>query len=70
MGDFLACVKTRQRPFRDVERAHNTAATCHLANIAFQIKRRFKFNPVTEQIVGDEQANRLLDRPMRGPWAL
>jgi hypothetical protein len=69
-GDFLHCVKTRERPFRDIELAHRTVATCHLANIAFWTGRAFKFDPVKEVIVGDEEVNRWVDRPMRAPWVL
>ena len=69
-GDFLHCVKTRERPFRDIEIAHRTVATCHLANIAFWTGRAFKFDPVKEVIVGDDEANRWVDRPMRAPWVL
>jgi len=69
-GDFLQCVKTRQRPFRDIEIAHRTVATCHLANIAFWTRRAFKFDPVKEEIIGDDEANRWIDRPKREPWVL
>jgi hypothetical protein len=69
-GDFLHCVKTRQRPFRDIEIAHRTVATCHLANIAFWLGRPIKFDPVNEVIVGDEEANRWINRPKRAPWVL
>jgi hypothetical protein len=69
-GDFLQCVKTRQRPFRDIEIAHRTVATCHLANIAFWTGRAIKFDPVKEEIIGDEAANRWINRPKREPWVL
>jgi hypothetical protein len=69
-GDFLHCVKTRQRPFRDIEIAHRTVATCHLANIAFWSGRAFRFDPVKEEIVGDQALNRWIDRPRRAPWIL
>lgn len=69
-GDFLHCVKTRERPFRDIEIAHRTVATCHLANIAFWSGRAFKFDPVKEVIIGDDELNRWVDRPMRAPWVL
>lgn len=69
-GDFLHCVKTRQQPFRDIEIAHRTVATCHLANIAFWTGRAFRFDPVTEEIVGDDEANRWIDRPKREPWVV
>ena len=45
-------------------------ATCHLANIAFWSGRAFKFDPVKEEIVGDEELNRWIDRPKRAPWVL
>ena len=69
-GDFLYCGKTRERPFRDIEIAHRTVATCHLANIAFWLNRAFKFDPVKEVIVGDDEANRWVNRPKRAPWRL
>jgi len=69
-GDFVHCVLTRQRPFRDIELAHRTVATCHLANIAFWLKRPFKFDPEKEEIIGDPEANRWVDRPKRQPWTL
>lgn len=29
-GDFLHCVRTREKPFRDIEIAHRAATVCHL----------------------------------------
>jgi hypothetical protein len=29
-----------------------------------------RMDPVTEQIIGDEEANRLVNQPMRAPWRL
>ena len=69
-GDFLHCVRTRERPFRDIERGHRTATVAHLGNIAYWLKRPLKWDPVKEEIPGDPEANRWLDRPMREPWAL
>ncbi|MEZ0265048.1 MAG: hypothetical protein ACAI43_09995 [Phycisphaerae bacterium] len=42
----------------------------HLTNLAIRTGRKLKFDPVTEQIVGDEEANRLINPPMRAPWHL
>lgn len=69
-GDFLHCVKTRERPFRDIEVAHRAVSVCHLGNIAYWLNRPLKWNPVTEEIIGDPEASRWLDRPMRGSWTL
>jgi Oxidoreductase family, C-terminal alpha/beta domain/Oxidoreductase family, NAD-binding Rossmann fold len=69
-GDFLECVKTREKPFRDIESAVNTAALAHLGNIAYQLKRSLKWNSAAQEFVGDAEANRLVDRARREPWQL
>ncbi len=69
-GDFLHCVKSRQRPFRDIEIGHRTVTVCHLGNIAYWLNRPLKWDPVKEEIIGDEEASRWLSRPMRAPWHL
>jgi hypothetical protein len=69
-GDFLHCVRTRQHPFRDIAIAHRTVTLCHLGNIATWLGRPLKWDPVKEQIIGDEEASRWLDRPRHGQWQL
>jgi len=69
-GDFLHCVKSRQRPFRDIESAHRTCTVCHLGNIAYWLNRPLRWDPVREEIIGDPEAARWLDRPKRAPWTL
>ncbi len=69
-GDFLHCVKTRERPFRDVEIAHRACTVCHLGNIAYWLNRPLRWDPQREEIVGDAEASRWLDRPKREPWTL
>ena len=69
-GDFLHCVRTRERPFRDIELAHRTATHAHLGNIAYWLKRPIKWDPEKEEIIGDAEASRWLDRPKREPWTL
>ncbi|MHC4309000.1 MAG: hypothetical protein ACYSSN_03565 [Planctomycetota bacterium] len=32
--------------------------------------RKIHFDPVKEEIIGDEEANRLVNPPMRAPWHL
>jgi predicted dehydrogenase len=69
-GDFLYCVKTRQRPFRDIAVAHRTVTVCHLGNIAYWLNRPIKWDPVKEEIIGDFEASQWLSRPKRAPWHL
>jgi len=69
-GDFIECVKTREKPFRDIEFAAHTAAVCHLGLIAYELKRSLKWDEAKQEFPGDEEANRLVLRPMRQPWRI
>jgi hypothetical protein len=69
-GDFIHCVKTREKPFRDIERAVNTCVLAHLGNTAYQLKRSLKWDTAAQQFVDDADANRMLDRGRREPWQL
>ena len=69
-GDFIECVKTREKPFRDIELAVNTAVVCHLGVIAYELKRTLKWDAAKQEFPGDEEANRYLDRARREPWQL
>jgi predicted dehydrogenase len=42
----------------------------HLANVAIRTGRKLRFDPVKQRFIGDEEANRLADQPMRAPWHL
>ena len=68
--DFVHCVKTRQRPFRDVEYSHRTASLCHLGNIAIKLNRPLDWDPVKEDFIGDKEASSYVDRARRGPWQI
>jgi len=68
--DFPTAIRTRQRPGGHAEAAHRSAAIMHLANIAIRVGRKIRFDPVTEQVIGDDEANRLVNPPMRAPWHL
>ncbi len=68
--NWLHCLRTRGKPICDVAIGHRSATVCHLGNIAYWLKRPLKWDPVAERFQGDEEANRLLQRPMRYPWHL
>jgi predicted dehydrogenase len=67
--NFLDCVKSREDPIEPVETGHRTSMLCHLGNIAMRLKRKIKFDPQAEQIVGDDTAAAMLARPLRAPWS-
>jgi predicted dehydrogenase len=63
-------VKTRKRCGAHAEAAHRTASLMHLTNISIRVGRKLRYDPVAEQIIGDDEANRLVNQPMRAPWHL
>ena len=68
--DWFNCIKTRQKPICDVEIGCRSVSVCHLGNIAYWTGRSLKWDPANEVFIGDDEANRWLDRPMRAPWRL
>jgi predicted dehydrogenase len=69
-GDFIDCVKTRERPFRDIELAVNTVMLSHLGIIAYTLQRSLKWDAKKQEFPGDDEANRFVDRARREPWQL
>jgi hypothetical protein len=70
LRSFAEAVKSRQPAGGNAEAAHRTATIFHLANIAIRVGRKLRFDPAKEVIAGDEEANRLVNQPMRAPWHL
>ncbi|MCE9556964.1 MAG: Gfo/Idh/MocA family oxidoreductase [Planctomycetes bacterium] len=70
MQDWLDCIRTRKLPAADVEIGHRSVTICHLANITRAVGRRLRWDPTKEQFAGDEEANRLVDRPRRKGYEL
>ena len=70
IGDFLYCVRTREKPFRDIQFAVNTMSLCHLGTIAYRLQRSLKWDAAKLTFPGDAEANRFIDRARRQPWQL
>ena len=65
---FLDCVKTREQTNANAEVAHRSISVCHVANLVKRLGRPLKWDPVKEQVIGDDEANRMLTRAYREPW--
>ncbi len=68
--NFVQCVTSRAVPTADVEIGHRSVVACHLANIAVRLRRRVRWDPATETIAGDAEAQALVGRAYRAPWSL
>jgi predicted dehydrogenase len=70
LKNFFECLRTRNLPNADVEIGHRSTTVCHLVNICRDVKRKLTWDPVKEQFVGDEEANKMLSRPRRKGYEL
>jgi predicted dehydrogenase len=66
--NFLDCVKSRKPPLSDLESGHRVGTVCHLANLSLRLGRKLRWDAAKEEIVGDPEASRMLERPYRKPW--
>ena len=67
-NNWIECIKTRKQPICPAEIGHRTATICHLSGIAERLKRPIKWDPAREEIIGDPDAGRWMDRPRRAPY--
>lgn len=58
------------RPAVDIEIAHHTATLCNLGNMSMLLGRKLVWDGDKKEIIGDEQANRMLSKPQRYPYCL
>jgi hypothetical protein len=66
--NFYDCLKSRQQTISDIETGHRSSASAILSNIAYRTGRKIVWDSAKEEIVGDAEASKLLDRPDRAPW--
>ncbi|MFZ5831426.1 MAG: Gfo/Idh/MocA family protein [Planctomycetota bacterium] len=68
MGNLIDCIKTRTQPICNVDVAHRSVTPCHLVNISMRLKREITWDPIKEEIVGDDEANESLGREQRAGY--
>jgi len=67
---FEEAVKTRKPAGGNAAASCRVATIYHLMNVAMRCGRTLRYDPVKNEVVGDEEANRLVYQPMRAPWRL
>ncbi|HWB01061.1 MAG TPA: Gfo/Idh/MocA family oxidoreductase [Pirellulales bacterium] len=68
--NFLACIRSGDRPTCDAEIGHRSATACHLANIALRTGQKIQWDPKAEKMLGPSEAAAMVSRPYRSPWTL
>jgi predicted dehydrogenase len=69
MANFIECVKSRKPAICPVETSHRSITPGHLGYVSDRLKRKIKWDPKAEQVVGDPEAQKLLETcEYRAPW--
>jgi predicted dehydrogenase len=67
--NFLDCVKSRARTIANEDVMRKSHLACFAAQLSWQLRRKMTFDPVKEEFVNDDEANRMRNRASREPWA-
>jgi len=70
MTVFSDSVKSRKKFGLNELNGHRSATIVNIGKIALQLGRSLDFDPVKQEFINDEAANRLINQPMRGPWKI
>jgi predicted dehydrogenase len=68
--NFVESIKSRKPTVNPLESAIRSDTISHLSDIAIRLGRPIRWDPATETIIGDAEATKYLDRPMRKPWTM
>ena len=63
--DFFDCIRSRKKTAANPDVMRRSHIACHAAAIAWVLGRKLKLDPVKEEFIGDDEANRLRSRPLR-----
>jgi hypothetical protein len=74
-ANFIDCVVSRKKENLNapIEEGHISVALVHLANASYRLGRTLKFNPETQQVIDDPEADTILrdaDRGYRAPFVV
>jgi predicted dehydrogenase len=67
--NFIDCIRSREKPNADAETGHVSSVLCHLANIVARVNRTVRFDPKSETIIDDPEANKYVQRTYRQHWS-
>ena len=68
--NFVECMRTRRPTVNPLESAIRSDTISHMSDIAIRLGRPVRWDPERERIIGDKEAAKKLNRPMRKPWRM
>ena len=68
--EFSESVRTRKKFALNEENGHRSCNIINMGLIALKLNRNLKFDPVKQEFIDDEAANRLINPVMRAPYSI
>ncbi len=68
--DFLESVKYRTPFALNESNGHRSCTIINLGKIALQLGRTLNFDPEAQVFIGDDEANKMINPPMRAPYGI
>ncbi|MGD9645435.1 MAG: Gfo/Idh/MocA family protein [Pirellulales bacterium] len=68
VGNFCAAIRGAEQLNADALKGHLSTSLCHLGNIATRLGRSLVFDPQSEHVVDDAEADALVRRRYRDHW--
>lgn len=65
VANFCSAIRSGTPLNAEIEVGHLSSSLCHLGNLATRLGRSLRFDPATERIIGDPEADRLVSREYR-----
>jgi len=70
IGNFFDCMRSGREPVAPVEVGHRSNTVSLLHHMSMKLGRKIKWNPATEEIIGDPAAAAMLGREYRAGFSL
>lgn len=69
-SEFHECVRERKKFGLNEVNGHRSTTMLNMGIIAVQLNRTLHFDDKSQRFINDDEANRMINQPMRGPWNL
>jgi hypothetical protein len=68
--DWFNGIRTGAKTIMNIEAAVGVANLCILGNLSFILGRKLQWDQAKQEIVGDDEARRMMSVPQRYPYCL
>ena len=68
--NFSESVRTRKKFALNEENGYRSSTIVNMGIAALRLGRNLEFDPVKQEFINDDEANKLINQPMRGEWKI